>query len=168
MSLKILATLDGSVFSEGILASVGMLARQAGAQVYLLRVIPPAHDRGQAGPNYDPTSETAGAVLVGHQPEVRVRELETVTQAAERTTAEARDYLAACAHRLEGAPVECLVRDAAHPAQEIVRCAEELGADMIAMATHGRTGLSHVLAGSVAEAVVRTATVPVLLMRPAR
>lgn len=40
--------------------------------------------------------------------------------------------------------------------------AEEIGADLIVMGTHGRTGFEHVLLGSVAEKVVRTARLPVL------
>jgi nucleotide-binding universal stress UspA family protein len=52
------------------------------------------------------------------------------------------------------------------PAKEIVRLASEEGADLIVIATHGRTGLAHVLMGSVAEKVVRHATVPVLTVKP--
>jgi nucleotide-binding universal stress UspA family protein len=51
------------------------------------------------------------------------------------------------------------------PAQVIADAAKRLKADMIIMATHGRTGLSHVLLGSVAERVVRTAGCPVLTVR---
>jgi nucleotide-binding universal stress UspA family protein len=46
-----------------------------------------------------------------------------------------------------------------------VRIAEERGADLIVMGTHGRTGLQHVLLGSVAEKVVRLAPCPVLTVR---
>ena len=48
------------------------------------------------------------------------------------------------------------------PDREIVRLGKELGADWIVLGTHGRTGLSHLLLGSVAERVVRTSPVPVL------
>src|SRR5262245_19869750 len=51
------------------------------------------------------------------------------------------------------------------PAETIVRVAHERGADLIVMGTHGRTGLSHVLLGSVAEKVVRLAPCPVLTVR---
>jgi len=54
---------------------------------------------------------------------------------------------------------------AGHPADAIVRTAEERHADLIVMGTHGRTGLSHVLLGSVAEKVVRLAPCPVLTVR---
>ena len=49
---------------------------------------------------------------------------------------------------------------------EILRRAEEIGADLIAMGTHGRTGIKHALLGSVAERVVRRAPCPVLTVRP--
>ncbi|MBI4517411.1 MAG: universal stress protein [Deltaproteobacteria bacterium] len=51
------------------------------------------------------------------------------------------------------------------PFQVIVDTAERLKADLIVMATHGRTGLSHVLLGSVAERVVRSAACPVVTVR---
>jgi nucleotide-binding universal stress UspA family protein len=51
------------------------------------------------------------------------------------------------------------------PADAIVRYATELGVDLIVMGTHGRTGLQHVLLGSVAEKVVRHAPCPVLTVR---
>lgn len=52
-----------------------------------------------------------------------------------------------------------------HPAETIVRVAQERGVDLIVMGTHGRTGLSHALMGSVAEKVVRLAPCPVLTIR---
>lgn len=51
------------------------------------------------------------------------------------------------------------------PAQEILRCAEDENADLIVMTTHGRTGFSRLLMGSVAEHVVRKARCPVLTFR---
>ena len=51
------------------------------------------------------------------------------------------------------------------PFLEIVRCADQIGADMIVCGTHGRTGLKHALFGSVAEKVVRKAACPVLSVR---
>lgn len=48
----------------------------------------------------------------------------------------------------------------------ILSTARELGADLIVMGTHGRRGVSRVLLGSVAEAIVRTAPCPVLTVRP--
>lgn len=51
------------------------------------------------------------------------------------------------------------------PYDEIVKRAEEIHTDMIVIGTHGRTGLKHMLIGSVAERVVRTAACPVLTVR---
>jgi nucleotide-binding universal stress UspA family protein len=52
------------------------------------------------------------------------------------------------------------------PKVEIVRYARTQDIDLIGLATHGRSGLAHVLIGSVAENVVRTAPCPVLTVRP--
>ncbi len=51
------------------------------------------------------------------------------------------------------------------PAQEIVHLANEESVDLIAMGTHGWTGIRHILLGSVAEKVLRTAKCPVLVVR---
>jgi universal stress protein A len=51
------------------------------------------------------------------------------------------------------------------PAHEIIEVARRLPADLIVISTHGRTGLKHVLLGSVAEQVVRTAPCPVFVVR---
>jgi universal stress protein A len=52
------------------------------------------------------------------------------------------------------------------PKEEIVRYARKKHIDLIVLSTHGRTGLSHVLLGSVAESVVRNSPCPVLTVRP--
>lgn len=54
------------------------------------------------------------------------------------------------------------------PDKGIVEEAKRDGADMIVISTRGRTGLSHILLGSVTEKVVREATCPVLSIRPAQ
>jgi nucleotide-binding universal stress UspA family protein len=51
------------------------------------------------------------------------------------------------------------------PKEEILNTAKEWQADLIVMGTHGRTGLLHLVMGSVAEHIVRHATVPVLVVR---
>jgi nucleotide-binding universal stress UspA family protein/YHS domain-containing protein len=53
-----------------------------------------------------------------------------------------------------------------HPEEEIVRCADRYGADLIAMATHGRSLLSRIVVGSVTDQVIRTSPVPVLVLHP--
>ena len=52
------------------------------------------------------------------------------------------------------------------PKVEIVRYARQHDVDVIVLATHGRSGLAHVIIGSVAECVVRAAPCPVLTVRP--
>ncbi len=52
--------------------------------------------------------------------------------------------------------------------EEIVKFAKEEDIDLIIMATHGRSGLSHVLMGSVAEKVIQQSPVPVLTINPAK
>jgi len=60
---------------------------------------------------------------------------------------------------------ELLIRSG-DPAARILMAQAEVGADLIVMATHGRTGLSHFFLGSVAERVVREAPCPVMTIRP--
>lgn len=60
---------------------------------------------------------------------------------------------------------EAIVRQGA-PAPTILDVADERGADLIVIGTHGRRGVSRVLVGSIAEKVVRTAGVPVLTVSP--
>ena len=58
------------------------------------------------------------------------------------------------------------VRISNAPAQEIVDYAADIHADLIVVGTHGRSGVSRLLMGSVAEHVVRSAPCPVLVVRP--
>jgi nucleotide-binding universal stress UspA family protein len=64
----------------------------------------------------------------------------------------------------EAINVEHVVADGS-PAEEIVRVARERHSDLIVMGTHGRTGLSRLLLGSVAEEVMRRAPCPVLTLK---
>jgi nucleotide-binding universal stress UspA family protein len=63
-----------------------------------------------------------------------------------------------------GVTISASLREGA-PYEEIVRTAKERAADMIVIGTHGRTGFSHLLMGSVAERVVRSSEVPVVTVR---
>ncbi len=64
------------------------------------------------------------------------------------------------------APVKVHVRDG-NTFLELLQAAQDLGSDMIIMGTHGRTGIVHLLIGSVAEKVVRKSPIPVLTVRGA-
>ena len=61
--------------------------------------------------------------------------------------------------------IKILVRNGS-PAEEIVKAAKEMDADIIVMSTHGRTGVRRTVIGSVAEKVVRHALCPVLTVKP--
>jgi len=62
-------------------------------------------------------------------------------------------------------PVQRLIRIGV-PFMEIIKYAKEADIDLVVVGTHGRSGLSHVLLGSVAERVVRKAPCPVLTVKP--
>ena len=79
---------------------------------------------------------------------------------------QAEEHLADLAARVakDGVTASTFIR-VGKPEDEIVKFAEENKIDLIAMGTHGRTGLAHLLVGSVAERVVRTSKCPVLTIR---
>jgi nucleotide-binding universal stress UspA family protein len=137
MFKKILVPLDGSKLAEGIVPRVEALAKIHDGEVTLLRVA-----LAHTFPGMDPTE---------HQVHV-VREAE--------------EYLAKVENNLRsvGVKVNSVVRYG-NDAQEIVDHAKDRGFDLIAMSTHGRTGLGQFILGSVATKILHTATVPVLLCR---
>jgi len=75
-------------------------------------------------------------------------------------------HLQSIADRLakEGTTASCVVVVGV-PVDEINRAVDDHRIDLIVMGTHGRTGIRHFMAGSVAERVVRSSTVPVLTIR---
>ena len=84
----------------------------------------------------------------------------------DRLYQDSRSKLAETAPTFEATrvPVTTEVRGGA-PGSEIVKAAVDYGADLIVMATHGRSGLPHLVLGSVAEHVIRHARCPVLAVR---
>src|SRR4029077_7065486 len=69
--------------------------------------------------------------------------------------------------REAGVPAEPVLKQG-DAALQILETARELGVDLIAMTTHGRSGVSRWVMGSVAEKVLRASNVPLLLVRPAK
>lgn len=148
---RILVALDGSALAEQIVPHAQALAGKFGSTVTLLRAVSPpgtilsgsaADATMVAGPVVDPTP---------------------IVEAEER---EASTYLDAIAQRLrrESIPVE--TEATIGPADvAIVEQARQLPADLIALTTHGRSGLSRLVFGSIAESVLRHAPCPVLLVR---
>ena len=96
----------------------------------------------------------------------RAAERNVILDDVEARRHEAEEYLApiSAALRSQGVNTAWAIRRG-RPADEILAAAQESGADLIAMATHGRTGVGRLLFGSVAEAVLRQATVPVFMIR---
>jgi nucleotide-binding universal stress UspA family protein len=168
MAFSMLVTLDGSTWSEGVLDAAARIAHETHAKVYLLRLFGPAHDVGRAVAGPGPGAVSPAMYEGGIGPYSHIDEVETTTQAATRGDAEALAYLRPIAERFAGLDVEPIARESGHLAQDIIAMAERLGVDLIAMATHGRTGVAHALLGSVAEAVVRSGEFPVLIVRPSR
>jgi len=144
---KVVVLLDGSELAEGVLPHVAEAIRDRGSQVYLLSVAPL-------------TKRIAPAVVDVRPPSSSMRE---ERQHVER---ELLEYLQTVAKRLEpaAASVQVSVR-LGRPSDEILAFVGEVGADLVAMSTHGRSGLSRWVFGSVADRVLRGATCPVLLVR---
>lgn len=143
MFKRILVALDRSERSEQVLPWVRGLALPAGAGVVLLHVCP----------------EPEPVVAEGHV-------VAFVDQVEAQRREDATGYLEGVARtlRMAGFLVDVCVRFG-EPAKEILEAAREAGADLIALATHGRSGIARLLHGSVASQVLRRAHVPVLLLR---
>lgn len=87
---------------------------------------------------------------------------DTISDEERRIVLEAALLKRFSASEFAGINVEVRIGD---PGSEIVKLAKDLKAGLIVMPSHGRTGLKHLLLGSVAERVVRTAACPVLVLR---
>ncbi|HJZ76056.1 MAG TPA: universal stress protein [Vicinamibacterales bacterium] len=142
---KILVATDFSEPSDAALAYGQELARTFGAQLLLAHVVDDVSARAY-GPD--------GCLVA--DPELQ------------------RDVEAAALHRLEGLisgedremlRAEPVILTSHVPASALVQYASTRAIDLIVMGTHGRSGISHLLMGSVAERVVRTAPCPVLTVR---
>ena len=85
----------------------------------------------------------------------------------ERHEDAARQSLEEVAQRLGGSPAEIRpILAFGRPNERIVKCADQHGADLIAMSTHGRPFLARMLVGSVTDRMIRTSPVPVLVLHP--
>jgi nucleotide-binding universal stress UspA family protein len=140
----ILVPLDGSERAEAILPHVETLAQGCGAKVVFLRVtgMPPWE-----GPHSR-------------------RYVEMLKQ----NEGEAEEYLEGIAERFQeqGIETETIVSVYGVVVDEIMETAKRKGADLIAMTSHGRTGLAEAFYGSVAASVIHRIDRPLLIVRPAR
>ncbi len=174
--MKILTTLDGSLESSQVLATVSNLAKGLGATVVLLTVCDPAHELLRMHPEPSGPALISGPAALVSSTQIEVAELNQPTpapwaesrdQSISRVEAEARDYLGEAGRPLReaGVAVESRVLTADNAAKAIIDVARQEKADIVAMATHGRSGLRNIVHGSVASAVVRSGVAPVLLVR---
>ena len=132
---RILVPTDFSRPSEQALAYARSLAQRFGASLHLLHVVN--------------------------------RPLLAEGLAAEAFIDESSDMVEVAQQRLRKQAPDAASANAVfgYAAKSIVQHASQLGVDLIVMGSHGRTGIAHILLGSVAEAVVRTAPCPVLTVR---
>jgi len=137
---RVLIALDGSAAGEMVMKFLMEIAGPLDMTVMLLHVL-------------EPITPAAAEGLV-------------VTDDIDARRREAEEYLAPIAAMLrsQGVDAAWAIRHG-RAADEILAAADESGTDLIAMATHGRSGIGRLLFGSVAEAVLRRAAVPVFMIR---
>ena len=137
----IVLTSDLSTESLRPLADVTALAREVGARVTLLHVV----EDLKVAPHGAPLAPAVSA------------------PGLEKSVEKARKELEEQARPMRGElEVDVVVLTADDVAKAVARYAEEHGAGLIAISTHGRSGLRHMVLGSVAEGVLRHSAVPVL------
>ncbi|MFT5701356.1 MAG: nucleotide-binding universal stress UspA family protein [Desulforhopalus sp.] len=153
MSERILIPLDGSKFGEAALSYVeeliSRLAPEEKVEITLFHVITAVKH-----PIHIPM---AGATISVQYNEEELAEMKGA----------ATDFLNKVSGRLrsEKVTVICKVSVNENPADEIIKAEVEVNADLVAMSTHGRSGISRFATGSVADKVLRGGTVPVLMVR---
>lgn len=141
---QILAPTDFSRHAEAAVRYACRLAERLGASLHLLHVLP---DVVPVGP--DPM--LAPSMPPDYYTETETQSLDALAKAVDPSWGHV-------------AAVQTAVRWGG-AVEGIVGYAADQGIDLIVIATHGRTGLSHVLLGSVAERIVREAPCPVLSIR---
>lgn len=146
MYRHILVPLDGSALAEQVLPHVHALAANEGTtKITLLRAVPPIFT----------TSVDYSGMLA------------TTTEAITQMEQEALDYLQHIARQFQSEGYEVHTEiSALPPAEAIIEYAENHNVDLIVIATHGRSGLSRWVFGSVTQKVVQVAPTPVLVIRP--
>jgi nucleotide-binding universal stress UspA family protein len=164
---KVLVPLDGSELAEAVLPYVEDLGKRCAAEIILLQVVATPPDRTTAiyqPPRGDmpmqPLPDSADDVVIAQHPIYREQEMASLRAEAERSLVGAKERLSEAGLK---ARVEVLF---GRPAEKIVEYALKEKVDLIAMATHGRSGFGRWVFGSVAEKVLRAVALPILLIRP--
>jgi len=164
MYKRILFPTDGSEAADAALNHAVDHARKYDATLHVLFV---ARDEfGPSGMIHEEHADIAQSDMVGEHEETRSSGM--TNDKPERLDALAEQgeaIVSAVADKVEGdVPVETAVLSG-NAYERILEYAEETGADLLVMGTHGRTGVDRYLLGSVTEKVVRTADIPVLTVR---
>ena len=156
MYQTILVPLDGSKLAEAVMPHLELLA-EAGARDIVLATVT---ERVIAAAGPGQATFRADGPIPHPVPVVKV------PAAIGKKQLQGQRYLDRWARKLHAkgvtARTEVLLGP---PAEEITACAERLGADLIVMATHGRSGPSRWAFGSVSDKVLRASDTPVLLIR---
>lgn len=153
MYQRIVVPLDGSSFGDYAIRFAAEIARRAGASIELIHVHVPRHLEHELFAITPFRFEGVCEVDEAVDRELIAAEVEALRERAMRISADTG--LRVTSHVVAGR-VDMAVEDEA----------EAFHADLIVMATHARTGLDRLRLGSVADQVVRHATMPVLLVRP--
>jgi len=171
MFRRILVTLDGSTLSEAVVPHVERLISETNAEATLLMVADNPAPIGSTTVERGSVRDVVAAPTVGEptlEERTVIHEGETQPQAEQRIKDELETYLAGPARGLVAKGIlteqKVLFGD---PVDNIVDYAKRERFDLIAMATHGRSGLARLFAGSVASRVLERTDLPVLLIRPA-
>ncbi|MDY6916996.1 MAG: universal stress protein [Chloroflexota bacterium] len=150
---KILVCLDGSELAEQILPYATEQALRFGSRVVLLEVVRPSTTYVTPGV---PGTSPGMAVFTDADVDQALREWE-----------ESKAYLDRVARRLRRRKLRVSPVTLTGPTgPAIVAYAQENGVDLIALATHGRSGVGRLVLGSVADYVVRKSNLPILITRP--
>lgn len=159
----VLVPLDGSDFSRQAVAVVRTVLDPQRHALTLLRVAPPPEGVGVLPPRplvLDSWILGTGADAPDPHPVFQSQVWDAL-----KADLETRMRPDVEALQDDGFAVRSVVRFG-DPAQEIVALAREEGVQLVVMATHGRSGVPRVLMGSVAETVLRSLTIPVMMVRP--
>jgi nucleotide-binding universal stress UspA family protein len=154
---RILVPLDGSERAEAVLPHVTPIAEKFGAEIVLLQVVSSfAEIVGRTIPRESFPSPTEQDISL----DVATKQHEAEQESAATYLERQREALAA-----GGLNASTDIREGPAPAAVILAVALDKHCDLIAMSTHGRTGLGRTVLGSVADEVVRNSNMPVLLIR---
>jgi len=146
MYRRILVPLDGSKLAESVLPHAQAIAKLAEASVELVHVTEPVE------------LPTRGGIALS---------IDDLKQIELHSRRDAQDYLRSVVNRLRRAGIRThskLLTGKA--ADSLVDYLHERNFDMVILATHGRSGISRWIWGSVAERILRSSVIPILIIRP--